>query len=158
MADKTSLRPIIGVGVLIWREQKILLGERLTKGAKMCWQFPGGHLENNESVTACAQREVKEETGLQVKNFRHFGFTDKQFDVTQKKYITLLVSCDYQSGVAETRESDKCAGWQWFDYQQLPSPLFQPISNFLLQLSSPTEKDLYVRHCVSQILPGITSE
>ncbi len=156
MINKNPLRPIIGVGVVIWREQKILLGERISKDENNSWQFPGGHLENTESVIACAQREVHEETGLQVKNLRHFGFTDKPFITAQKKYITLLVSCDYQSGEVETREPDKCAGWQWFDYQQLPSPLFQPISSFLSQLIDMPENDLYARHCALQILPDTT--
>ena len=147
MSDKNIIRPTIGVGVLIWREKRLLLGKRLADNHDSCWQFPGGHLENNESVIECAVREVLEETSLKVKSLRHLGFTDNTFVMGQRQYITLLVSCDYKSGVAQTLEPDKCEQWQWFDYQKLPAPLFKPISLFMLQCD-----DLYAQHCASFVL------
>jgi 8-oxo-dGTP diphosphatase len=172
MTDKNNKRPLIGVGVLIWREKKILLGQRLTnvtesipESAKvpaqssMCWQFPGGHLESEESVIACAQREVQEETGLNIKNCRHLGFTDLSFSVADNKYITLLVSADYISGEAQVLEAEKCAGWQWFDYKSLPSPLFEPIAIFLSQQQTSDKNfDLYNLHCTSLYLPAMSSD
>jgi len=157
MTDNCITRPVIGVGVLVWREKQILLGERLAKKQAGCWQFPGGHLENNESVIECARREVLEETGIHVKDLRHLGYTDSQFEVARNKYITLLVSCEYDSGEVEVLEPDKCASWQWFDYQRLPAPLFIPISRFLSQISTPSvtataEDDLYAMHRASRVL------
>ena len=70
MSDKNVVRPTIGVGVLVWREKQLLLGKRLADKQDICWQFPGGHLENNESVIECAVRELREETGLKVKSLR----------------------------------------------------------------------------------------
>ena len=137
----------IGVGVLVWRDKQLLLGKRITKDQRSCWQFPGGHLENGESVIECASREVREETGLKVKALRHLGFTDKTFTMGQQQYITLLVSGLYESGVAKTLEPDKCEVWQWFDYQQLPAPLFKPIEIFMLQ-----QNDLYRLHRASVCL------
>ncbi len=158
MPDKNLSRPSIGVAVLIWREQQLLLGERLTAGQPACWQFPGGHLENNESVTACARREVLEETGLCIKSLRHLGFTDLPFEIAQQKYMTLLVSCDYKSGEAETLEPEKCARWQWFDYQALPAPLFAPINNFLTQIAISPGTDLYSLHAAAQLLSDVPSD
>ena len=163
MTDNCNLRPIIGVGVLVWREKQILLGERLAKNQSNCWQFPGGHLENNESVITCARREVLEETGVQIKNLRHLGYTDKQFEVASNNYITLLVSCDYDSGEADVREAEKCASWRWFDYQKLPAPLFVPISSYLSQLATVSEMvtakdDLYALHCASRVLTAAPSD
>lgn len=135
---------MIGVGVLVWRDRQLLLGSRIMKQQENCWQFPGGHLEQGESVIECASREVLQETGLKVKALRHLGFTDKPFTVAGQQYISLLVSCVYDSGELQTIEPDKCGGWQWFDYRQLPSPLFRPIEIFLSQQS-----DLYQLHNVS---------
>ena len=162
MTENSIPRPVIGVGVLVWRNKQILLGERLSTKQASCWQFPGGYLENDESVTACARREVLEETSIQVKGLRHLGYTDNQFDVAQKKHITLLVSCEYDSGEVKVLEPDKCARWQWFDYRSLPSPLFVPISSYLAQITaasgSVTEKgDLYALHCASPVLTVVTS-
>ncbi|MFV2003841.1 MAG: NUDIX hydrolase [Gammaproteobacteria bacterium] len=143
-------RPTIGVGVLVWRDRQLLLGKRIAKDQSSCWQFPGGHLENGESVTACASREVAEETGLKVKDLRHFGFTDRTFVLGGSPYITLLVSCEYESGQALTLEPDKCEVWQWFDYQRLPEPLFKPIEIFLLQ-----QDDLYALHKSSSVFTTV---
>jgi len=157
MPDKNLSRPSIGVGVLVWREQQLLLGERLTKGQHSCWQFPGGHLENNESVIACARREVLEETGLSIKKLRHLGFTDQPFDMARQSYMTLLVSCEYKSGEVEILEPEKCARWQWFDYQKLPTPLFAPINNFLSQIAILSGNDLYSLHNAAQLLSDVPS-
>ncbi len=140
-------RPMIGVGVLVWRGKQLLLGKRMMKDRKSCWQFPGGHLENGESVIECAYREVLEETGLKVKSLRHLGFTDETFVMGEHQYITLLVSALYESGEAETLEPDKCEVWQWFDYAQLPAPLFKPIEIFMSQ-----QDDLYMLHRTSVCL------
>jgi len=158
MPAENLSRPVIGVGVLVWREQQLLLGERLTEGEASCWQFPGGHLENNESVTACARREVMEETGLIIKKLRHLGFTDLSFDIKQQKYMTLLVSCEYKAGEAEIMEPEKCARWQWFDYQKLPTPLFAPISHFLSQIAISPGNDLYSLHAASMLLSDVPSD
>ena len=150
MSDDRLSRPSIGVGVLVWRDKQLLLGKRLIEGGQSCWQFPGGHLEHGESVLDCARREVLEETSLKIKKLRHLGFTDKTFTIGQHQYITLLVSCDYDSGAAEVLEPDKCELWQWFDYRQLPEPLFEPISLFLSQIEISSRLDLYAMHCAWQ--------
>lgn len=151
MSDKNVLRPTIGVGVLVWSEKQLLLGkrpaDRPAENQGICWQFPGGHLENNESVIDCAVREVREETSLKVKSLRHLGFTNNTFVMGKRQYITLLVSCDYRSGVAQRMEPDKCEQWQWFDYQKLPTPLFKPITLFMSQCD-----DLFAQHCASHVL------
>lgn len=143
--------PKIGVGVLVWKNKKLLLGKRLNKDRSYCWQFPGGHLENNESIVECAQREVLEETGLKIKQSRHLGFTDKPFEINQQQYVTLLVSSEYTSGEVQVLEPAKCEMWQWFDYNDLPAPLFLPITLFLEQLVLKTHtKDLYALHCATR--------
>ncbi len=147
MQPTKVMQPTIGVGVLVWRDKKLLLGKRINKDKSICWQFPGGHLEQGESVTACARREVQEETGLEVSQLRHLGFTDKPFEVNQQQYITLLVSCVCDSGEAQALEPEKCEGWQWFAYPEMPTPLFLPINNFLAQQSN-----LYALHCAAELL------
>ncbi len=147
MEDKEVFLPRIGVGVMVWRGRQLLLGKRIVDGESACWQFPGGRLENEESVIECAVREVLEETGVQVKNLRHLGFTDTLFNLGNCTFIALLVSCEYEAGQARVLEPDKCSVWQWFDYRQLPAPLLKPIEVFLLQCD-----DLYSLHQSSVVL------
>ena len=162
-AAANNVSPTSGVGVLVWQKKRLLLGKRLNKDESFCWQFPGGHLENNESIIECAQREVLEETGLQISKLRHLGFTDKPFEINQRQYVTLLVSCEYESGKAQALEPDKCETWQWFDYTKLPSPLFLPIRLFLAQQQKENinasadafdSTGLYALHCSAKLIPA----
>ncbi|HEU5357581.1 MAG TPA: NUDIX domain-containing protein, partial [Gemmatimonadales bacterium] len=50
-------RPQLGVGVLILREGKLLLGQRRGSHGAGTWAPPGGHLDSGESVEQCACRE-----------------------------------------------------------------------------------------------------
>ena len=136
-SDTTSLpakRPYVGVGVLVWKGDKLLLGKRLGTQGNVVWQFPGGHLEIDETVTVCAQREVREETGLEITQMQQVGFTDELFVMSHRHYVTLFISAAYISGEAEVLEPEKCQTWQWFAYDDLPQPLFQPINNLLKQI------------------------
>jgi len=49
----------------IFRDGRILLVER-GKGARGVWSLPGGHIEPGERARDAAQREVSEETGVDV--------------------------------------------------------------------------------------------
>ena len=67
--------PQVGVGVLILRDGKVLLGRRKGSHGAGCWSAPGGHLEFGEAVEDCALREALEETGLALSELRHGPFS-----------------------------------------------------------------------------------
>ena len=122
--------PKIGVGVIIRKGNKVLLGKRRNAHGAGTWSFPGGHLELNEEIEDCAKREVMEETGLKIKNLKRVAFTNDIFG-NNLHYVTLYVLADYDSGEARVMEPDKCEIWQWFDWNKLPEPLFLPIQNLV---------------------------
>ena len=125
--------PKIGVGVIVIKNQKILMGKRKSSPGVGCWQFPGGHLEFSEAIEVCAQREVSEETGLTIQNIRLGPFTNDIFEVEGKHYITLFVIAEHAKGIAQVKEPQKCECWEWFTWDNLPQPLFLPIKNLLKQ-------------------------
>jgi 8-oxo-dGTP diphosphatase len=121
----------VGVGVLIYRGGKVLLGERMGSHGAMTWGLPGGHLEYGESFSDCAKREVLEETGLTLNSISEMGFTNDIFEKENKHYVTLFVKGDCKYGEPECLEPLKCKQWKWFPPSELPSSLFIPLSNFV---------------------------
>ena len=63
-------RPKVGIGVMIFKDDKILLGKRKGSHGEDEYAFPGGHLEYMESFAGCARREVSEECGIEIDNIR----------------------------------------------------------------------------------------
>lgn len=126
-------RPAVGVAVIVVKNGKVLLGKRLNAHGHGTWAFPGGHLERNESIEACAQREVFEETGLKIRSVIYATFTNDIFVREDKHYVTLFVLARYESGAPTRREPDKCERWDWFDWHDLPVPRFLPFENLLKQ-------------------------
>jgi 8-oxo-dGTP diphosphatase len=128
-----GMRPLIGVAVIVIKNNKVLLGKRKNAHGAGTWAFPGGHLEFNESIEACAKREVFEETGIHIKNIRTGTFTNDIFREDQKHYVTLFVISEYNKGALELKEPEKCEKWDWFFWNELPEPKFLPLKNLLKQ-------------------------
>jgi 8-oxo-dGTP diphosphatase len=103
--DAESSSPIFRIGVfaLIFNDQKqILLGHRRDID---WWNLPGGGMESGETVDEALCREVREETGLEVKIERLVGVYSKP----QKQEVVLTFLCQVIGGslhsTEETRES-----------------------------------------------------
>lgn len=89
----------------------------LDKIKKEGWEgltFPGGKVEENESLMAAAIRESKEETGLDIENLKFVGFITwlgKEYKDTGLLYETI----DYKGElVAKNREGNL----SWIDYEE----------------------------------------
>lgn len=74
---KYPIRPHVGVGVLLVRENQLLLVKRKYDPDAGYWSIPGGHLDLGEEVENAAQREAYEETGFKVKVSKLAGIIDK---------------------------------------------------------------------------------
>jgi 8-oxo-dGTP diphosphatase len=66
MKRKYPTHPIVGVGGIVIHRDRVLLIRRGKEPLKGEWTIPGGMLELGEELTAGVQRELKEETGLDV--------------------------------------------------------------------------------------------
>lgn len=132
--------PKIGVGLIIRRDNKVLLGKRINAHGANTWCPPGGHLEYMETIEDCAKREVLEETGCLVNNIQTPVFTEEFYPNENKHYINFLLTADWEANEPQLLEPDKCAGWQWFTWNELPKPLFLPLQNHINQGYNPFKK------------------
>lgn len=59
-------QPGIGVGIVIVKDDRVLVVQRGKEPGAGTWAFPGGRLELGETLAEAAVRETREETGLTV--------------------------------------------------------------------------------------------
>ena len=124
-----SLQPRIGVGVIVLRKGRVLLGQRRGSHGAGTWALPGGHLEFGETVEQCAAREALEETGLAVNVVARGPYTSDVFADEGRHYVTLFVLAHSPQGEPQLLEPGKCAEWRWCRWSELPTPLFAPLAS-----------------------------
>ena len=98
-------RPIIGVGAVIIRGDRVLLVRRATEPLKGEWSVPGGVLELGEKLRDGIRREVLEETGLEVEPGEVLDVFDSIFrdeqGRTQYHYVLIDYRCRLLLGEAK---------------------------------------------------------
>jgi 8-oxo-dGTP diphosphatase len=122
----TKRTPKVGIGVMILKEDKVLLGERIGSHGEGEFAFPGGHLEYMESFEDCAKRETLEECGIEIDDVS-FQFLANMKDYAPKHYVHIGVIAKWKSGEPQNLEPHMCKGWKWYDIEQLPERLFIPV-------------------------------
>jgi len=117
----------VGVGAIIWRDGKVLLGKRKGSHGAGYYAPPGGRLHYMESFEDCVKREVLEETGIVVTGqLTMAGFSNNLFKEEDHHYVSVLMHAEHNTGEPQLLEPDKCEGWDWYDPMELPQPLFEP--------------------------------
>ena len=97
--------------VIIFDNDKVLLGEK-TSG----YEIPGGHSDYLEDEKDCARREIKEETGLEVKNLHLLRTMDMP-----DKIVSVYYSNSYEGDLLA---SSDLIGVSWHKIKDLPKIKF----------------------------------
>ncbi len=118
-----SLRPKTGVGVMIWKDDKFLMGKRKNSHGSGEYAFPGGHLEYMEGFAECAKRETLEECNIKIKNIQ-FQHVSNITHYSPKHYTHIGLIADWESGDPVVLEPEKCESWEWFSMDNLPENIF----------------------------------
>jgi 8-oxo-dGTP diphosphatase len=124
--EDESLRPRVGVGVMIMKEDKVLLGKRKNAAGEGEYAFPGGNLEHDESIVGCAERETLEETGLRIAGTRFLRLVNLKGYA--KHYVCVIMAAEWVAGEPQVMEAEKCEGWAWHPLDALPTPLFATVA------------------------------
>ena len=108
-----SIRPAAAVALLDYGGHILLL--RRKDNDK--WTLPGGTLDFGESLTDCAIREVREETGLQIRIKGLLGtYTDPHIliaysDGEVRQEFTFVYAAEIEAGELKIDDESKEAAW-----------------------------------------------
>ena len=95
-------RPWVGVGIVVWRGDEVLLVRRAKPPRLGEWSIPGGAQSLGETIFEAAIREVREETGVTVKPTAIVTVVDSVLrDAelrTQFRYTLVEISAEWISG------------------------------------------------------------
>jgi 8-oxo-dGTP diphosphatase len=94
---------------------KVLVQDRVKSWKGL--SFPGGHVEEGESFYDCAIREVKEETGLDVRGLKSCGTIHWVHNKTFERYLVFLYKTSAYSG-SLTAECDEGRN-MWITIEEL---------------------------------------
>ncbi|OVA06765.1 NUDIX hydrolase domain [Macleaya cordata] len=138
--------PRVAVVVFVIKYNTVLLGKRLSSIGHSTFALPGGHLEFGESFEECAAREVKEETGLDIEKMEFLTVTNNVIPAAAAAadsssnsktvlvppaahYVTIFVRAvlKEETQMPQNMEPTKCDGWDWYEWEHLPQPLFRPL-------------------------------
>jgi 8-oxo-dGTP diphosphatase len=123
--------PQVGVGLLVYREDEVLLVRRHGSHGAGTWSPPGGYLDFGEDPAECAVREAREETDVEVAPPRFVGVTNDVFDAERKHFVTLWFETQHVHGEAHAAAPRELTEVGWFASGDLPTPLFLPFEHFL---------------------------
>ena len=130
--NNVSKKPGVGVGVMILRGNKVLLGKRHSDAQKAdtelhgegSWTMPGGKLHFQEELEDAALREVLEESGIRANREKLEIISVTNDMVQDAHYVTIGFLCKDFEGEPEVMEPDEITEWKWFDLDNLPNPIY----------------------------------
>lgn len=119
---------------------RVLVQERVKSWKGI--SFPGGHVEDGESFVDSAVREVKEETGLDVRNLKFCGVIHWAHNRNFNRYIVFLYKTSDFSGelLPETEEGSVF----WAEPEELKSmPLSENFEKYIPMFMSDEFSEAY---------------
>lgn len=132
--EEKKQRPKVGVGVMILRDNKVLLGKRNDDAKKASsdlhgegtWTMPGGKLDFHEALIDGAVREILEETGLIINKEKTKIISVADEIVSDNHYVTIGFLCENFEGEPKVMEPEEITEWKWYTLDGLPEKVFPP--------------------------------
>lgn len=105
-----SEKPEIAVGAVVIDGDRLLMVRRGKPPAEGLWTIPGGRVEKGEYLSDALQREVREETGLEVEAGAMLGIFEVVGDL---HYVILDYTAELISDGAGPVAGDDVAEVEW---------------------------------------------
>jgi 8-oxo-dGTP diphosphatase len=107
--------PGIGVGAVVWRDDKVLLVKRKNPPSQGQWALPGGKQQWGETIFQAAVREVREETGVEITPLGIItaidAITADKAGKVEYHYTLVEVAAEWKEG--EAKAADDALAVQW---------------------------------------------
>lgn len=112
--------------VLLDRERrKVLLIKRGHEPFEGCWAFPGGFFDMDDaSIEATAERELKEETGIEGVRLEELCTASKEGRDPRGRTVSVVFAGFADSGKTAARGGDDAREARWFALDDLPQLAF----------------------------------
>lgn len=120
--------PRVGIASLVMHDGRLLLGPRQKPPEAGSWQLPGGFLATGEMVFDAATRLVREKAEVIIQPLKLGPYTNNVFPEIDFHSVTLYVLANLKP---DQIANNPAPGWQWFDLDNLPQPLFLPLQRLL---------------------------
>lgn len=121
----------VAVYFVLIKDNKILLQQRAgTNYMNGYYGVPSGHLEAGEGCLHALVREVKEETGLEIKK-EDLVFKQVINNVSNREYMCLFYTVNKYTGVPKIMEPHKCTDLRFFSLDNLPENLVPELKRYL---------------------------
>jgi ADP-ribose pyrophosphatase YjhB (NUDIX family) len=115
--------PLIGVGAVIVKDDRVLLIRRGQAPLLGEWSLPGGVLECGETLREATVREAREETGLVVETSEMLGVYERVIRAEDGRvryhYVLIDFLCRPASG--DLKAGSDAADVRWFTREELPA-------------------------------------
>lgn len=107
--------PLLGVGALIFQRDCILMVERGGEPLKGWWSIPGGLVETGELLEDAIRREVREETGLEIRPAGMLQIFERIMrdaqDAAEYHYVLVDYICRVRGGTLRAGDDVSRAEW-----------------------------------------------
>lgn len=111
----------LGVGGVLWHNDKVLLVKRGHNPGKGMWTIPGGYVDQGESIGNAVVREIQEETGIEAKPLSIIAIRDRPAE-KHDTYIIFLMQFMGGTLQAQPEEISDLAFLTLEECQALPIP------------------------------------
>lgn len=101
--------------VILNKKGEILLLEHLLRPGSG-WGMPGGFIEHDEQPEEALKREIREETGLELKNIEMFRAR------VVSRHIEFIFCAEADGGKAEVKSREITAA-EWFEFDKMPDEM-----------------------------------
>lgn len=110
----------VAVAVIINSDNQVLISKRASDVHQPdCWEFPGGKVESNESVASALVRELKEELGIEILEYKYL--MSVPYDYGDKKVCLQTYRVSKYSGQEHGCEKQPI---KWVDIDELSTYQF----------------------------------